>query len=97
MLDTDDGQLRSDRSDGTDRQSKVLARSPRRSFETAIQLTECTSRYLRAVATDSVGLVIGYTPVWDSSTGEVLTADEEWRVVDTGAMLRASPTREALF
>lgn len=84
VLDTDDGQLGSDQADGTDGQSKVLATSPRRGFETAIQLTDCAARYLRAAATDSEGRIIGYTPVWDSSTGESLTVDEEWRVVNTG-------------
>lgn len=85
VLDTDYGQLGSDQADdGTDGQSKVLARSPRRGFETAIQLTECAARYLRAAATDSEGQIIGYTPAWDSSTGEALTVDEEWRMVNTG-------------
>ncbi|MBE3049281.1 hypothetical protein IMZ48_43635 [Candidatus Bathyarchaeota archaeon] len=56
----------------------VLAKSERRGFETAIPLDNASGRrYLRAAATDSKGKVIGYTPVWDCSTGEAVAVDEE--------------------
>jgi hypothetical protein len=67
----DDGQFGSDHADKIHGSTTVLAKSPRRGFETVIPLSH-VPKYLRAAATDSKGRVLGHTAAWDCTTGAII-------------------------